>query len=69
MTVGVLRLLFVMAVWTSYFPLVINGLDLAPHLVFAALRAAHAGLCLIALGYLCRRLAPVGSRSWILPHR
>lgn len=41
MTVGALRLLFVMAVWTSCFPLIINGLDLAPHLVFAALRAAR----------------------------
>jgi len=67
MTVSVaLRLLAVMVLWASCFPLITIGLDLAPHLAFAALRAALAGLCLIALGTLCGRPVPVGKRSWIL---
>ncbi|MDZ4735454.1 MAG: DMT family transporter [Rhodospirillaceae bacterium] len=61
-----LRLLAVMVLWASCFPLITIGLDLAPHLAFAALRAALAGICLIALGALCGRLVPVGKRSWIL---
>jgi drug/metabolite transporter (DMT)-like permease len=61
-----LRLLAVMVLWASCFPLITIGLDLAPHLAFAALRAALAGLCLIALGAVFRRPVPVGGRSWIL---
>ena len=63
---SVLRLLAVMVLWAACFPLITIGLDLAPHLAFAALRAALAGLCLIALGALCGRSIPVGGRSWIL---
>jgi len=61
-----LRLVAVMVLWASCFPLITIGLDLAPHLAFAALRAALAGACLIALGSLCQRPVPVASRSWIL---
>src|SRR5919106_1192513 len=67
MTVGVaLRLLAVMVLWASCFPLITVGLDLAPHLAFAAMRAALAGLCLIALGASFRRPVPQGVRSWAL---
>ncbi|MGE0333935.1 MAG: DMT family transporter [Gammaproteobacteria bacterium] len=67
MTVGVtLRLLAVMVLWASCFPLITTGLDLAPHLAFAAMRAALAGLCLIAIGALFGRPAPQGVRSWTL---
>ncbi|MBU1312798.1 MAG: DMT family transporter [Alphaproteobacteria bacterium] len=67
MTVGAtLRLLAVMVLWATCFPLITIGLDLAPHLAFAALRAALAGVCLIALGVFCRRPTPVGVRSWFL---
>jgi len=60
MTIGAaLRLLAVMVLWASCFPLITIGLDLAPHLAFAALRAALAGACLIALGFLRRRPVPV----------
>jgi drug/metabolite transporter (DMT)-like permease len=55
-----------MVLWASCFPLITIGLDLVPHLAFAALRAALAGLCLLALGGLCRRPVPVGRRTWIL---
>lgn len=67
MTIGTaLRLLAVMVLWASCFPLITIGLDLAPHLAFAALRAALAGLCLIVLGALCGRPVPDSGRSWIL---
>ncbi len=66
MTVGtVLRLLAVMMLWASCFPLITIGLDLAPHIAFAALRAAVAGLFLVLLGALCGRPVPVSGRSWI----
>lgn len=61
-----LRLMAVMVLWAACFPLITIGLDLVPHLAFAALRAALAGLCLIALGALCGRSIPVGGRSWVL---
>jgi len=61
-----LRLLVVMALWAACFPVITIGLGLAPHLAFAALRAALAGVCLIALGVLCHRPMPVGARSWFL---
>lgn len=67
MSIGAaLRLLAVMVLWASCFPLITIGLDLEPHLAFAALRAALAGVCLIALGALLRRPIPVGARSWTL---
>ncbi|MFN3727549.1 MAG: DMT family transporter [Allosphingosinicella sp.] len=67
MTVGTaLRLLAVMMLWASCFPLITIGLDLAPHIAFAALRAAVAGLCLIVLGALCGRPVPDGGCAWIL---
>lgn len=67
MTIGTaMRLLAVMVLWASCFPLITIGLDLAPHLAFAALRAALAGLCLIAFGALCGRRVPDSGRSWTL---
>lgn len=67
MTVGVaIRLLAVMGLWAACFPLISIGLDLAPHLAFAAMRAALAGACLLALGMVFRRPIPRGPRSWIL---
>lgn len=67
MTIGAaFRLLAVMVLWAACFPLITIGLDLAPHLAFAALRAALAGVCLIALGALCHRPVPVGARPWFL---
>ena len=67
MTIGAtVRLLAVMVLWATCFPLITIGLDLAPHLAFAALRAALAGVCLTALGAFCHRPIPVGARSWFL---
>lgn len=65
MTVGVaLRLLAAMGLWAGCFPLVTIGLGLAPHLAFAAMRAALAGLCLLLLGAFFRRPVPSGGRIW-----
>ncbi|WP_235017125.1 DMT family transporter [Tistlia consotensis] len=61
-----LRLLAVMILWASCFPLITIGLGLAPHLAFATLRATLAGLGLLTLGALLRRPVPRGARSWAL---
>jgi drug/metabolite transporter (DMT)-like permease len=61
-----LRLLTVMVLWAACFPLITTGLDLAPHLAFAAMRALLAGVVLIALGVLFHRPVPRGARSWSL---
>lgn len=67
MTVGVaFRLLAVMGLWAACFPLITVGLDLAPHLAFAAMRAVLAGLCLLALAAFLRRPMPMGKRAWPL---
>jgi len=59
-----LRLVLVMALWASCFPLIALGLELAPHLVFAALRAAIGGTVLIAVAVLLRRPMPKGPGAW-----
>ena len=65
MTAGtILRLLVVMGLWAACFPLITLGLDLAPHLAFAAMRAALAGASLLFLGLLLRRPLPRDVRSW-----
>jgi drug/metabolite transporter (DMT)-like permease len=65
MNVGMaLRLLAVMVLWASCFPLITIGLHLAPHLAFAAMRAALAGLCLLILGAIFHRPMPKGKRAW-----
>lgn len=67
MSVGVvLRLVAVMALWAACFPLITIGLELAPHLAFAAMRALLAGLCLLLLGVLLGRPVPRSLRSWAL---
>ena len=65
MTAGlVLRLIAVTVLWASCFPFIVLGLDLAPHLAFAAMRAALAGACLLILGLALRRPIPQGQRAW-----
>lgn len=67
MTIGVsLRLLFVMALWASCFPLITVGIRFAPHLAFASMRAILAGIILLALGFALRRPMPRGRRNWAL---
>lgn len=61
-----LRLVVVMILWAGCFPIITLGLDMAPHLAFAAMRAALAGVCLILIGMVFRRPLPTGRRTWIL---
>jgi len=67
MTVSaMLRLMLVMILSATCFPLITLGLDQAPHLTFAAMRAAIAGICLLALGGIFRRPIPHDLREWKL---
>lgn len=59
-----LRLVLVMALWASCFPLIVIGLELAPHLLFAALRAGIAGAALIVLALALGRPIPKDRASW-----
>jgi drug/metabolite transporter (DMT)-like permease len=59
-----LRLLLVMLLWAACFPLITLGLDLAPHITFAALRAVLAGASVLILAALLRRSPPRGLRAW-----
>ncbi len=61
-----LRLVAVMALWAACFPLITVGLDLAPHMAFAAMRATVAGVFLLVLGAVSRRPVPRDVRSWAL---
>lgn len=60
------RTVVVMALWAACFPLISAGLDLAPHLTFATLRAVIAGGSLLALGLGSGRPWPQGRRTWLL---
>lgn len=61
-----LRLLTVMVLWALCFPLITIALDRAPHIAFAAMRGALAGVSLLALGVSFRRPIPKGGRTWVL---
>lgn len=59
-----LRLVIVMGLWAGCFPLITLGLGLAQPLLFAALRAALAGVLLLALGAVLRRPVPCCRSVW-----
>lgn len=59
-----LRLVLVMALWASCFPLIAIGLERAPHLAFAALRAAIGGIALIGVSLVLRRPMPKDAGGW-----
>lgn len=61
-----LRLVTVMALWAACFPLITIGLELAPHLAFAAMRAALAGAFLVGLAVMLGRPLPRSRHSWAL---
>ena len=54
----------VMVLWASCYPLITLGLDYAPHLTFAALRAILAGSVLIGVAALRRAAWPRGWSVW-----
>lgn len=60
------RLITVMFLWAVCFPLITLGLELAPHLAFATLRAFIAGGTVVGLGVMMGRPWPVGRSTWLL---
>ncbi len=60
------KIVLVMFLWAICFPLITAGLDSAPHLSFAAIRAFIAGATLLAFGIVLNRPFPRGIRVWSL---
>lgn len=61
----VLKLSLVMLLWAVCFPLITLGIQDAPHISFAALRAVIAGVTLLALAAFLGRPFPRGLRLWM----
>lgn len=62
----VLAITLVMLLWAICFPLITVGIELAPHLTFATLRAFIAGASLVSIAFLLRRPIPKGVRIWMI---
>lgn len=64
--VTIAQIILVMLLWAACFPLITAGIEFAPHLTFAALRAILAGLTLTALALALRRPLPKEGRVWAM---
>ena len=65
LSVGTITLLVLVAfLWALCFPLISLGLESAPPLTFAGLRAVIAGVVLVVIAFLLRRPLPRGGRIW-----
>ena len=64
--VATMQIILVMVLWAACFPLITAGIEYAPHLTFAALRAVFAGLTLTGLAFALRRPLPKGLQNWLL---
>ena len=60
------QITLVMLLWAACFPLITAGIEFAPHLTFAALRAVLAGLTLTILAVALRRPLPREPRIWAM---
>jgi len=60
----VLIIVLVMLLWAICFPLITTGIQFAPHLTFATMRALLAGSTLVALAFVLGRPMPKGVRTW-----
>ncbi len=58
--------ILVMLLWAACFPLITAGIEFAPHLTFAALRAILAGFTLTVLALALRRPRPKDSGVWAM---
>lgn len=65
-TSTILQIFLVMLLWAICFPLITVGIDYAPHLTFAALRALIAGFALTGLAFLLRRPLPKRPSDWFM---
>ncbi|MEO6570994.1 MAG: DMT family transporter [Ilumatobacteraceae bacterium] len=61
-----IKVVAVMALWAACFPLITIGLDLAPHITFAAMRALIAGVALVGAAKVLGRPVPTGRTHWLL---
>lgn len=64
--VTIAQIILVMLLWAACFPLITAGIEFAPHLTFAALRAILAGATLTALALALRRPLPKEGRVWAM---
>jgi drug/metabolite transporter (DMT)-like permease len=55
-----------MVLWALCYPLIILGLDSAPHITFAALRALLAGITLLIIAIILGRAQPRAITIWIM---
>ncbi len=62
----IVQVILVMLLWAVCFPLITAGIQYAPHLTFAAMRAVLAGLALIILALALRRPLPRDFRTWTM---
>ncbi len=58
------KIVLAMLLWAACFPLITAGLQYAPHLTFATLRAVLAGTALVGFALILRRPFPRGGRTW-----
>jgi len=61
-----IKVIAVMALWAACFPLITVGLNLAPHITFAAMRALIAGVALVGVAKILGRPVPTGRTTWLL---
>lgn len=59
------QIVVVMLLWAACFPALAIGIELAPHLTFATLRAGLAGLTLTAIAITLGKKLPVEAKLWI----
>lgn len=60
------QIILAMLLWALCFPLITVGIEFAPHLTFAAIRALLAGLALTVLAFVLRRPLPKGLLLWTM---
>lgn len=60
----VIMIIAVMLLWASCYPLITLGIEYAPHLTFAAMRAVVAGIALIILACFLKRPLPQRTSDW-----
>ena len=61
-----IKVIAVMALWAACFPFITVGLDRAPHIPFAAMRALIAGVALVGVAKVLGRPSPSGRNTWLL---
>tara|TARA_R100001369_G_scaffold10926_1_gene24228 strand:- start:536 stop:1417 length:882 start_codon:yes stop_codon:yes gene_type:complete len=59
------KIVLAMLLWAACFPLITAGLQYAPHMTFATMRAVLAGAALVGLAMILRRPFPRGWRTWV----